>query len=64
MTSQDDTAVAWLRAAGDQPRQPTPLGSRCIVVRLHNGAEATEHVGHAGWLGRFKVEGDAVPPLA
>jgi hypothetical protein len=37
MTSQEDTAVARLRAAGDQPGQPTPLKGRCIVVRLHDG---------------------------
>jgi hypothetical protein len=57
MTSQDDTAVVWLHADGDQPSQPTPLEDRCIVVRLHNGAQAREHAGHAGWLGRFRVEG-------
>ena len=59
MTSQEDTAVAWLHATGDQPRQPTPLKSRCIVVRLQNGAEAPEHLDHPGWLGRFTVEGAA-----
>lgn len=59
MTSQEDTAVTWLHATGDQPRQPTPLKDRCIVVRLHNRAEAPEHIGHPGWLGRFNVEGAA-----
>jgi hypothetical protein len=59
MTSQEDTAVAWLHATGDQPDKPTPLKDRCIVVRLHNGAEPPEHIGHPGWLGRFTVEGAA-----
>ena len=59
MTSQEDTAVAWLHATGGQPRQPTPLKDRCIVVRLHNAAEASEHIGHPGWLGRFNVDGAA-----
>jgi hypothetical protein len=59
MTSPEDTAVTWLDPAGDQPRQPTPLKDRCIVVRLRDGAEEPEHLGHPGWLGRFTVEGAA-----
>ena len=59
MTSQEDTAVAWLHAAGDQPRRPTPLKDSFLVVRFHDGAQVPEHIGHPGWLGRFSVEGAA-----
>jgi hypothetical protein len=60
MTSQDDTAAAWLHASGGQPREPTPLKDRCIVVRLHDGAGRRSTPRHAEWLGRFTVEGAEV----
>jgi hypothetical protein len=57
MTGQEDRTVVWLHALYGQPSVPTPLGQRALVVRFGAESDASEHADHAGWLGRFGVQG-------